>query len=117
MNMGPERTKNWVLAHGCAIGQKGTPIEGLQFGHCWLEETTYKKIPKGSKFPHRTFSWEIVHDYSLSKKGLHIPLALYYWTGKINEFLVKKYTFEQFSIKILKERTWGPWKSDPKCKY
>ena len=87
-------TNDWKLVHGIAEGQEGSPIEGLKFGHCWLE--------RGNE----------ILDFSNSIK-LRYPKDFYYALGHIDESNNYYYTKDELINWILKEKTWGPWESKP----
>jgi len=79
--------KGLVLVHGEVTGQG--PIEGLKFGHSWLEKDG------------------MVIDKS-NGRDLHLSVELYYRLGKIGDN-VHKYDYKQFVEKVIKAKTWGPW--------
>jgi hypothetical protein len=79
--------KGLVLVHGEVTGQG--PIEGLKFGHSWLEKDG------------------MVIDKA-NGRDLHLPMELYYHIGKIGDN-VHKYDYKQFIEKVMKAKTWGPW--------
>jgi hypothetical protein len=79
--------KGLTLVHGEVTGQG--PIEGLKFGHSWLEKDG------------------MVIDKA-NGRDLHMPMEQYYRIGKIGDN-VHKYNYKQFVEKVLKTKTWGPW--------
>ena len=64
------------------------PLEGVKFGHAWIEE--------GSN----------VRDVS-NGKNLVMPRAAYYALGQIVR--TKKYVYMQFVKKVVDTGHWGPW--------
>jgi len=84
----------YTLVHGVAIGQKGTEIENMEFGHCWIE--------KG----------EMIFDHS-NNRNISVPKVLYYAIGQIFE-MQKKYKFYRYKLSdiikfMMKTKNWGPW--------
>jgi len=78
-----------VLVHGEVMGQG--PIEGITFGHAWVEIDG------------------MVIDKS-NGRDLKLPAALYYHAGKINEINnVIRYPWSEARVKIIDNGTWGPW--------
>jgi hypothetical protein len=85
---------NLVLVHGIVTGQG--PIEGIQYGHAWVEEG------------------DICIDLSKGKE-IKMPKTLYYTLGNIDPSKQFRYTPEEMRKNILKYKHWGPW--DLKSKY
>jgi len=79
------------LVHGIAIGQEGSPIDGLEFGHCWIE---HKKNE--------------VWDFS-NGRNIKMPKEVYYLLGKIDPNKTIKYKIEDIRNWLLKSKHWGPW--------
>lgn len=85
----PEST-DYYLVHGMATGQEGSPIEGLKFGHSWLEKDG------------------MVRDIA-NGKNFELPKQIYYLLGKIDENEVYRYTKKEVMEWIMKAEHWGPW--------
>jgi len=75
------------LVHGEVVGQG--PIEGVHYGHCWIEEG------------------DNVIDYSNSRE-VRMPKHLYYTLGNIGDN-VWTYDKQAFRKKVMEHEHWGPW--------
>lgn len=80
--------KGWFVCHGEVTGQKGTQVEGVRFGHCWLEKDGF------------------CFDYSNGKK-IVTGKEIYYRLGKVKN--VVKYNGQEFVKKLLETENWGSW--------
>jgi hypothetical protein len=80
------KDKDLVLVHGIVTGQGA--IEGIQFGHAWVE--------KGNT----------VIDKS-NGRSIELPKAVYYALGKIKK--TKRYTVAEAVKKMLDTGHFGPW--------
>ena len=90
------KSSGLILCHGEVTGQG--PLQGVKFGHCWIEE-------------HNEANGMVtVHDYSAThgKEGLHVPAYKYYAVGQIGSNVVR-YTHESFVNRLNAHSTWGPW--------
>lgn len=81
-NMDPEL----ILVHGIVTGQGD--IEGIQFGHAWVED--------GNR----------VIDVS-NGRNIQLPKQFYYKLGKIKK--TKRYKREEALKKMLETGHFGPW--------
>jgi len=85
----PGAEKNLLLVHGEVTGQG--PLEGVNFGHAWLEYG------------------DTVIDVS-NGRNIRIPKSLYYMLGHIAENdNMKTYKLAEARRKILQYKNWGPW--------
>jgi len=78
------------LCHGKVIGAKGSKVEGLVFGHAWVEI-------RG-----------VLLDFS-NGKTLAAPLDKLYENGRIIKDSVKRYTPMQVADMVLKHEHYGAW--------
>tara|TARA_Y100001951_G_scaffold81590_1_gene69795 strand:- start:36 stop:365 length:330 start_codon:yes stop_codon:yes gene_type:complete len=86
------KEKFFKLCHGVGI----LPRDGKPFGHAWIEMSQYvMDLSNGNK-------------HVLSKKK-------YYELGGIpvKGHKIYKYTPEQAGLKMVRNRHWGPWDSNP----
>lgn len=86
--------KQYTLVHGVVVGQEGTEVENMEFGHCWIE--------KG----------DTVFDHS-NGRDISLPKVFYYAFGQIFD-MEKKYKFYKYKIDeivrfLYKTKNWGPW--------
>ncbi len=80
---------NCFLCHGTVVGQKGTPVEGQCYDHCWIEIQ------------------DVVMDFSNGQEII-IKKEVYYDIGVIKNVIRYK---PKEAIKLsFKHRTWGPWR-------
>ena len=90
------------LVHGEVAGQG--PVEGIKFGHAWIEKT--------EKLPEVYGKLEMVLDHSNGEEK-EMPKAIYYWLGKISDDFgnanTHSYTYDEFSGKVAESGNWGPW--------
>lgn len=78
-----------LICHGDVIGAKGSPVEGQQFDHCWIE-----------------LSGDIILDMSNGKKVCGRIDSI---KQRIVEGTVTRYTPEELVKMIAKHEHWGPW--------
>ena len=76
------------LCHGIVIGQEGTPVEGQEFTHGWLE------------------LGDVVFDHSNGKEVV-MRKELYYEAGEIKNII--RYTGEEAIQLLYKTQHYGPW--------
>jgi hypothetical protein len=93
---GPELGECPVICHGIVTGQG--PVEGLRFGHAWIETTRSLGICEV----------EMVIDHSNGKKT-EMPAGLYYLMGRIDPSETKRYTKEEARLALRKHKHYGPW--------
>lgn len=85
---GLKDVKDTFLVHGEVEGQG--EIEGLRFGHCWIEQG-FEVIDKSNG------------------RDIKVPKSLYYKIGKIDKTKVHKYTPAEARKKLFKAKHYGPW--------
>lgn len=85
---------NLFLVHGIVVGQG--PIEGVEYGHAWVEDND-----------------ECI-DLSQGR-DIRMPKAIYYALGNIDPSKQYRYSPEEMRRKILDSGHWGPW--DLQSKY
>jgi len=91
----PEAEGGYILVHGWPIGQG--PIEGIKHAHAWVEF----KDACGMRW---------VWDKS-NGRDIDMPAALYYKIGSIDENECRRYTFEEMTVALLDNGTYGPWEN------
>ena len=79
-----------ILCHGIVKGDKGSPVEGIKFGHCWIEISDRYIDNSNGKI--------IVTD----KRPL-------YKDKRILPNTVKRYSFSQAIKQCNKFKHYGPW--------
>jgi len=80
--------KGLVLVHGEVEGSEGGEIEGLRYGHAWVEEgNTVIEVANGNH--------------------LRIPKALYYLFGKVGK--THRYAGREALEMMLSHGHYGPW--------
>jgi len=80
--------KKLKLVHGLVVGQG--PIEGVKYGHAWVEDGNTVIDPS-------------------KKPALKVPKQLYYAIGNIKKSTVFDYNRAETSAAVSKHKTYGPW--------
>ena len=75
--------RNAVLVHGIVTGRG--PIEGIRYGHAWVE----------------------IQGYVVDPSGKVVPKELYYRIGEVSH--EKKYTMEGAARRAVEHGHYGPW--------
>jgi hypothetical protein len=78
------------LCHGSVRGSHGTKVEGLIFGHCWIEVG------------------DLFMDFSNGKSTI-VRKEIQYAKGDIIEESVRRYTPRQTARNLLRYRHYGAW--------
>jgi predicted transcriptional regulator len=105
--------KNLRLVHATVTGQ--APIEGLEYGHAWVEELEAPQIPPGAKLPPGIDPMEFGTVWAIDKSNgqdIRVPAALYRMAGQARD--AKVYTYEQARRMVTKHKHYGPWPEDKK---
>lgn len=84
----PRFISTFRLCHGQVIGAKGSPVEGKQFIHCWIEEGN------------------ILIDNSNGKQIITRKERI---SNRIIESTVKRYTIDEMIKNLLKYEHYGEW--------
>jgi hypothetical protein len=85
-----EEDQGLLLCHGTATGQG--PIEGIRFGHAWVEN------------PEAGTALDFSNDSNVC-----MARERYYEIGQIDEDDVVRYSFEEALVNALHYRHFGPW--------
>jgi hypothetical protein len=91
-----EKYPNLKVAHGVPMGPEGSPIEGIRFGHGWVE---YDDPDTGLT---------MVIDRS-NGNDVEMPAFQYYYLGSIEEWNVNTYTPQEVIKHQIRTRHHGPW--------
>lgn len=105
MDIPTYEAEDWRLVHGTVSGREGSPVEGIRFGHAWLECTVVLAVPR---LRGEDVSFTMVHDFS-NGKAIELPADLYYRLGEIDPSVVRRYTQTEVAVNILRREHWGPW--------
>ncbi|MBK25113.1 MAG: hypothetical protein CME70_14030 [Halobacteriovorax sp.] len=84
-----------ILVHAEVTGQG--PIEGIKYGHAWVEKDGQ------------------VIDNS-NGNNIRLPISVYYRMGKVGTNIYK-YTPEEVRRWVLKTETYGPWELETESGY
>jgi hypothetical protein len=104
---------NWRAVHGVVSGQG--ELEGVRFGHAWVEETQRFPLPENTppeireQFGDVTFT--VVHDKS-NGNDVTMPAEMYYGLGQIDEATVRRYTPTETARNMARSMHHGPWEDD-----
>ena len=83
----------WTLVQGVVTGSPDTEVDGIRFGHSWMEKDN--------------MVWDISNG-----RDIKLPKDLYYKLGNIKEQECYKYDEAQTRANILKYGHWGSWEFD-----
>lgn len=100
----------WTLVHGIPLGQG--PIEGLRFGHCWLETDGEIRTGTDGKPFMDPYSGRTVVDLS-NGRNIRMPKVVYYGIGNIDPDDCFYYTPREAFERMVEEEIYGPWDTDP----
>ena len=104
---------NWRAVHGVVSGQG--ELEGVRFGHAWVEETQRFPVPEGIPDEQRA-AWErmsvtIVHDKS-NGNDVSMPAEMYYNIGQIDKSTLQRYTPTETARNMARSMHHGPWEDE-----
>jgi len=96
----PEDNAAYRVCHGYPLGQG--KIEGVRYGHAWIEYTETIRIPG--------FATEVVWVIDQSNgNDVRLPAAYYYRLGNIDPAAVTRYTVAEAHRMAVVHEHYGPW--------
>lgn len=111
--LGDPDEDDWRAVHGVVTGQG--ELEGVRFGHAWVEKNQRFPIPEGVDDATRKM-WEnmkiaTVIDRS-NGNNVELPAELYYKIGQIDESTVQRYSPSEASRNMVRSGHHGPWEDE-----
>lgn len=105
-----KKLAKYNLVHGIPTGQG--PLEGVRFGHAWLETDGKISRRRGRDPFMKPGSGKVVVDLS-NGRHLRMPKPAYYALGNIDPEECVYYTPQEAFERMVEEEIYGPWDTNP----